>query len=304
MQIKTLGPLVAQENQISLVPSAGKPRQVLSLLALNANRAISVGTLIEEIWGDDPPRSYATTLQTYILQLRRNLDAALKAAQGDGDRATAKDILVTQHNGYLLRVNPRDIDVHEFEALSDRARSAASSGEDAAASALFTEALSLWNGPPLVDVSIGRVLEPEVMRLKEARLAAVEGRLTARLRLGRHAELLSELTVLTMQYPMHENLCAQFMIALHRSGRSWNALEAYQKLRDTMIEELGLEPSARLRRLHQAVLAGDPLLDALEAVDGLDFERQTIRAQQKPVECQTVRSAKAGVTASRSGSRF
>ncbi|WP_051869604.1 AfsR/SARP family transcriptional regulator [Streptomyces resistomycificus] len=149
-------------------------------------------------------------------------------------------------------------------------------GDDARAADLFTRALSLWNGPALVDVQAGRILEPEVMRLAEARIAAVEGRLTARLRMGRHAELLSELTVLTMKYPMHENLCAQFMIALHRSGRSWNALEAYQKLRDTMIEELGLEPSARLRRLHQAVLAGDPLLDSPEVADGLDFERRTV----------------------------
>ncbi|MEU0074321.1 AfsR/SARP family transcriptional regulator [Streptomyces sp. NPDC006332] len=270
MQIRTLGPLVAQENRVSLVPSASKPRQVLSLLALNANRIISVGTLTEEIWGDNPPRSSATTLQTYVFQLRRNLDAAL------GHGQTAKDILVTQHNGYLLRAQPGEIDVHEFELLSGKARSAAAAGDDAAAADLFTQSLSLWNGPPLVDVQAGRILEPEVMRLAEARIAAVEGRLTARLRMGRHAELLSELTDLTMKYPMHENLCAQFMIALHRSGRAWNALEAYQKLRDTMIEELGLEPSARLRRLHQAVLAGDPLLDPPEVADGLDFERRTI----------------------------
>nr|CAJ42325.1 SARP family regulator [Streptomyces steffisburgensis] len=272
MQIKTLGPLVAQENQVSLVPSAGKPRQVLSLLALNANRVISVGTLIEEIWGNNPPRSSATTLQTYIFQLRRNLDSALDRNDG----LTAKDILVTQHNGYLLRARPGDIDVHEFERLAGEARSAAAAGDDAAAADLFTEALSLWDGPALVDVQAGRILEPEIMRLTEARLAAVEGRLAARLRMGRHAELLSELTVLTMKYPMHENLCAQFMIALHRSGRSWNALEAYRRLRDTMIEELGLEPSARLRRLHQAVLAGDPVLDPSAAADGLDFERQAV----------------------------
>jgi SARP family transcriptional regulator, regulator of embCAB operon len=272
VRINILGPLVAQENSVSLTPSASKPRQILSLLALNANRVISVATLIEEIWGDNPPRSSATTLQTYIFQLRRKLDAALARER----RRTAKDVIVTRHGGYLLLAEPGDVDVHEFERLSNAARSAVDAGDDGLASDLFAQALTLWNGPPLVDVQVGRILEPEVMRLTEARIGVMEGRLTARLRMGRHAELLSELTALTAQYPMHENLCAQFMIALHRSGRSWNALESYRKLRNTMIEELGLEPSPRLRRLHRAVLAGDPLLDSSEVADGLDFERHAI----------------------------
>ncbi len=134
-------------------------------------------------------------------------------------------------------------------------------------------------------MQVGRILEPEVMRLTEARIGAMEGRLTARLRMGRHAELLSELTALTAQYPMHENLCAQFMIALHRSGRSWNAWRATANYGDTMIEELGLEPSPRLRRLHRAVLVGDPLLDSSEVADGLDFERHAIACSVPVQSC-------------------
>ncbi len=143
MRIKILGPLVAEENSVSLTPSASKPRQVLSLLALNANRVISVATLIEEIWGDNPPRSSATTLQTYIFQLRRKLDAALARER----RRTAKDVIVTRHGGYLLLAEPGDVDVHRFERLSSDARAVCRFRSRQPRLDLFTQALSLWNGP-------------------------------------------------------------------------------------------------------------------------------------------------------------
>lgn len=268
MQIMVLGPLVALRDSVSIVPSAAKPRQVFSLLALNSNRVVSASLLIEEIWGDKPPRSAATTLQTYIFQLRRKLDATLRP----DERLTAKDVVVTRHAGYVLAVPACDIDALEFERLSAEARLAAENGDNAGAADLFTSALALWNGPALVDVQAGGVLEPEIMRLEEARISAIEGRITARLRMGRHQELLSELTALTVKYPMNENMSAQFILALHRSGRSWRALEVYQKLRKTMIDEIGLEPSTRIRRLHQAVLSGHPALDLPGAVDDIEYE--------------------------------
>ncbi len=257
MEIKVLGPLTAHERGISLVPSAAKPRQILALLALQADHVVTVPTLMEEIWGPDVPRSAATTLQTYILQLRRRIAAALV---GDPERS-AKDVLITQHGGYLLQVQPGQVDAQEYEQLTASGRAAYDAQDYRAASDLLGTALALWTGPALVDVRVGSVLELEVLRMDENRLAALERRIDADLRLGRHAEIVPELRVLTARHPMHESFCAQLMLATHRSGGAWRALEAYQRLRDTLVEELGLEPSPRLRRLQQAVLSADPALD-------------------------------------------
>ncbi|MFE4454964.1 BTAD domain-containing putative transcriptional regulator [Streptomyces sp. NPDC056796] len=257
MEIKVLGPLAARENGVSVVPTAAKPRQILSLLALQADRVVPVATLMEEIWGEDIPRSAATTLQTYILQLRRKIAAAI---EGDPSRQ-AKDILITQHGGYLLQVQPGQVDAHEFSQLAASGRAAHEAGDHYAASALLGRALDMWQGSALVDVRIGTVLELEVLRMEEDRMAALERRIDADLVIGRHTEIVPELRVLVARHPMHENFCAQLMTALHRSGGAWRALEAYQRLRVTLVDELGLEPSARLQRLHQAVLSADPALD-------------------------------------------
>ncbi|GAA2454814.1 MULTISPECIES: AfsR/SARP family transcriptional regulator [Streptomyces] len=257
MEIKVLGPLAARENGVSIVPTAAKPRQILSLLALQADRVVTVPTLMAEIWGEDIPRSAATTLQTYILQLRRKLTAAL---DGDPTRQ-AKDVLVTQHGGYLLQVQPGQVDVQEFGRLATAGRAAHEAGDHYAASELLGSALRMWQGPALVDVRVGPVLELEVLRLEEDRMAALERRIDADLWLGRHTEIVPELRVLVAKHPMHENFCAQLMTALHRAGAAWRALEAYQRLRGTLIDELGLEPSPRLQRLHHAVLSADPALE-------------------------------------------
>jgi DNA-binding SARP family transcriptional activator len=264
MEINVLGPLTARENGVSVVPTAAKPRQILSLLALQSDRVVTVATLMEEIWGEDIPRSAATTLQTYILQLRRKIAAAL---DGDPSRQ-AKDVLVTQHGGYLLQVQPGQVDAHEFTRITASGRAAHEAGDYAAASELLGQALKMWRGSALVDVRVGTVLELEVLRVEEDRMAALERRIDADLKLGRHTEIVPELRVLVARHPMHENFCAQLMTALHRSGSAWRALEAYQRLRVTLVDELGLEPSARLQQLHQAVLSADPALDVQVPVTG------------------------------------
>jgi DNA-binding SARP family transcriptional activator len=257
MDIKVLGRLTAELNGVSVVPSAAKPRQILALLALQPGRVVTVPTLMEEIWGEDIPRSAATTLQTYILQLRRKIAVAL---EGDPSRQP-KDVLVTQHGGYLLEVHPGRIDVQEFEQLHASGRDAHAAEDHRTASELLGRALDLWQGPALVDVRVGGVLELEKLRLEEDRMAALERRIDSDLRLGRHAEMVPELRVLAAKHPMHENFCAQLMTALHRSNNAWRALEAYQRLRGSLVEDLGLEPSPRLQRLHQAILCADPELD-------------------------------------------
>ncbi|HEY8980743.1 MAG TPA: AfsR/SARP family transcriptional regulator [Streptomyces sp.] len=255
MEIKVLGPLTAVEQGTSVVPSAAKPRQILALLAVQAEHVVTVPTLMAEIWGERIPRSASTTLQTYILQLRRRIAASLA-----GDSRGAKDVLVTQFGGYLLRVQPGQTDVQEFERLVAGGRVAYDAGDYRTASRLLGAALALWQGPALVDVRAGSVLELEVLRLEENRMAALERRIEADLRLGRHAEVVPELRVLTARHPMNERFCAQFMLALHRSGGAWRALEAYQRLRGALVTELGLEPSPSLQQLHHAVLSGDTAL--------------------------------------------
>ncbi|MFJ3964857.1 BTAD domain-containing putative transcriptional regulator [Streptomyces sp. NPDC090036] len=259
MRIQVLGPLSAEVNGGSIVPTAGKPRQVLSLLALYPGRVIPVPTLMEEIWGTQPPQSALTTLQTYILQLRRRLGTAM----GPGAPGGAKDVLATRHGGYLLQVPEESVDVHHYERLAREGQSAFESGDDRVSADRLRAALDLWRGPALVDVRVGPILDIEVLRLEESRLVTVERRIDADLRLGRHAELIAELTDLTARHPQHEGLHSQVMVALYRSGRQATALDVYRRLRGRLIEDLGVEPSPQLQRLHQAMLAVDPQLDVL-----------------------------------------
>ncbi|MFF3292023.1 BTAD domain-containing putative transcriptional regulator [Streptomyces sp. NPDC003023] len=259
MEIQVLGPLSAHVNGMSIVPTAGKPRQILALLAFYPGRVMPVPTLMEEIWGTELPQSAMTTLQTYILQLRRRLGTAM----GPDAPGTAKEVLATRHGGYLLQVPPEAVDAHRYEQLVSAGQGAFEDGEDERAAHLFRDALAMWHGPGLVDVRVGPILEIEVLRLEESRLVTVERRIDSDLRLGRHSELIAELTDLTARHPQHEGLHSQAMVALYRSGRQATALDIYRRLRTRLIEELGVEPSPQLQRLHHAMLSVDPALDVV-----------------------------------------
>lgn len=259
MQIEVLGPLSAEVNGVPVVPTASKPRQILALLALYPGRVMPVGILMEEIWGQAPPFSARTTLQTYILQLRRRLGTAM----GPDAPGSAKDVLATRYGGYLLQVPAEAVDVHQYEQLVAQGQAQFEDGDDALAAGCFRRALELWKGPALVDVGVGPVLEIEVLRLEESRLVTRERRIDADLRLGRHTELLAELADLTARHPQHEGLHSQAMVALYRSGRQAAALDLYHRTRRRLIEELGVEPSPQLQRLYQAMLAVDPQLDVV-----------------------------------------
>lgn len=259
MEIQVLGPLGAAVNGKTVVPTAGKPRQLLALLALYPGRVLPVSTLLEEVWRTELPRSAMTTLQTYIMQLRRCIGAAL----GPGAAGAEKDVLATRHGGYLLQVPPESVDVNIYERIVAEGQGAFDRGEDERASRCFRRALALWRGPALVDVRLGPILEIEAMRLGESRLMTVERRIDADLRLGRHAELIAELSDLIARHPHHEGLHAQAMLALYRSGRQASALDAFRRLRTRLVDELGVEPSPQLQRLHQALLSVDPALDVV-----------------------------------------
>ncbi|MBE4741613.1 MULTISPECIES: AfsR/SARP family transcriptional regulator [Streptomyces] len=258
MDIEVLGALSVRENGVSVVPTAPKPRQVLALLALNADQVVSVATLIEELWGETPPRSARTTLQTYVLQLRELIAEAL--AHDENERCTAKDILTTVPGGYRLESRGGTVDFREFERRAGAGYRAMDAEDYTGAARRLADALSLWNGQVLTDIQAGHQIDMEIRRLEEARLCALDQRIEADLRLGRHRELLSELTVLVKQYRMHESLHGQFMLALHRSGRRGEALSVYQRLRATLVAELGLEPSTALSRLQRSVLVARPEL--------------------------------------------
>jgi SARP family transcriptional regulator, regulator of embCAB operon len=257
VEIKILGPIDVTVAGVSAVPSASKPCQLLALLALNAGRVVTADALMEEIWDLRPPRSRVPTLHTYILQIRKKFQDALEK---NGD-ITSKDILVTRRAGYLLDVNPDNVDALRYDTLSSLGRRALNGGDHDSAGWHLAEALGLWRGPALADLPTGPQLVIEAMRLEENRLGDLHLRIDADLRLGRHYQLLGELAALCARHPLLENLRAQFMIALYRSGRQCQALDSYQQLRAMMIDQLGVEPSPRVRQLHHAILTGHPAMD-------------------------------------------
>ncbi|MER6632995.1 AfsR/SARP family transcriptional regulator [Streptomyces sp. NPDC000987] len=257
MEIGVLGPLVVDICGTSVVPSAAKPRQMLALLAVNAGVDVKVTTLTEELWDANPPSGPAGVVQTYVKQLRR----AIALALGPEHERAPKDVLSRSYAGYVLNMPTYAIDAEVFQRLTARGLRSLAGGDDESASQLLGEALALWRGPVLADVRIGPALRLESLRLEETRRSALEGRITADLRLGRHAEVIGELLTLTERFPLEESLHGLLMLALYRSGRSWQALEIFRKLRASTVEELGIEPSLRVQQLHRAILAADPQLD-------------------------------------------
>lgn len=257
LDIRVLGPLLVRRGATPGRLAAAKPRKVLALLLMYAERVVPARSLIREVWHDAPPPSARTTLQTYILQVRRMLRDVLDAPASQ----VAAEVLLTRSDGYLLRVADGRFDLHEFERLSAAGRAALASGDSQHAARSLRQALDLWQGPALVDVPTGPLLEVQTRRLEEDRLTALQQRIEADLRLGRHHDVLSELTALAAQHPLHENVAAQHMLALYRVGRRTDALKAFHRLRSLLVADLGLEPSPPIQRLHTAILCADPELE-------------------------------------------
>ncbi|HEV2783340.1 MAG TPA: AfsR/SARP family transcriptional regulator [Actinophytocola sp.] len=257
MRVSVLGALEVEENGRIITPTASKMRQVIALLAVHAGQVVTVRTLTDELWGPTPPRSPVQSVQTYVLHLRKLIDDA----HPDDPPGLGKEILATRHSGYLLDLPPEGLDVHRYEQLADAGQRALSCGDYERASRLLNAALAMWRGPALVDVQAGPPLGVKISGLEESRLGVQEARIDADLRLGRHNQILGELGELNARYPMHETVCAQYMTALYRAGRTWRALEVFRALREALVSELGLEPSGRVRQLQHAILNADPALD-------------------------------------------
>jgi DNA-binding SARP family transcriptional activator len=246
MEFRILGPLEVAEGGVPVALGAPKQRALLAVLLLHANEVVSAERLVDELWGEAPPARAAKLVQHYVSGLRKVLPAG---------------VLLTRAPGYLLRVEPGQLDLFEFERLLEGAKRGAAEGEVAPAADLYRHALSLWRGPALEDAALEGHAAREAARLDDLRLAVVAERIELELQLGRHAELVGELELLAERHPYQERFRAQLMLALYRAGRQAEALEAYQATRRTLLDELGLEPSHELQRLERAILEQDPSLE-------------------------------------------
>ena len=230
MEFRILGPVEVRDGDRVVSIHRRKHRALLAILILRANTIVTTDVLLEELWGGDPPRTARQALHNYVSLLRKELGA---------------DVLETHDQGYVLHARPEQIDARRFEVLMAEGK--------------FAEALSLWRGPALADLAYEPFAELEARRLDELRLNAREDLIDADLERGRHEALIAELETLVSEHPYRERLRSQLMLALYRSGRQVDALEAYRSARRTLIE-LGLEPSEALRALEQAVLRQDASL--------------------------------------------
>jgi eukaryotic-like serine/threonine-protein kinase len=232
MEFRVLGPLEVLAEGQGRDLGGQKQRSLLAVLLLEANRVVSSDRLIEALWEEEPPETAQKALQVYVSQLRKLL---------------GRERLETRPSGYLLRVEEGELDLDRFEHLRGQGR--------------LAEALSLWRGPPLSDFRYQRFAQSEIARLEEVRLACLEDRIEVDLAAGRHGELVGELEALVREHPLRQRLRGQLMLALYRSGRDAEALEAYKEGRRLLVEDLGIEPRRELRELQQAILNQDPALD-------------------------------------------
>ncbi|MHB9864470.1 AfsR/SARP family transcriptional regulator [Streptomyces sp. YIM S03343] len=269
MRFRILGPLEITSSRAvePLRPKAAKIRVVLATLLVRPNEIVAVDHLIDELWGENPPRTATTTLQVYVSQLRKLLDAA--------DPEYGRDALVTRPPGYALYLDPAQLDLVVFEELHQSGQAALLRAEPAAAADLQRRALQLWRAPLASDTPHGPLLARTAVRLAEMRAAALEQRIRAELQLGHHQQLIGELHSAVAEMPMREEFHMLLMTALYRAGRQADALRIFAQLRRSLVAELAIEPGAQLQRLHQRILAGDPelLYPAAPTPPGTDGER-------------------------------
>jgi DNA-binding SARP family transcriptional activator len=254
IEFGVLGPLEAKSGDQALPLPGPKPRALLALLLLHANEVVSSDRLIDELWDGEPPTTAATALHVHVSQLRK----ALKA-----DR----ELLVTHGAGYVIALEPDQLDLSRFERLAEQGGRALTGGDPASAAVSLGAALALWRGPPLADLAHEPFAQVPILRLEELRLTVVEARADAELALGHHAALVPDLERLVAEHPLRERLWGQLMIALYRSGRQAEALRAYAGVRRRLVDELGIEPGPALQDLQHAILRQEATLAPAAAPD-------------------------------------
>lgn len=249
MEIHVLGPLEVWIDGDAVPLAGGKQRAVLAMLSLRAGEVVSSGQLVEELWGESPPSSAAHTLEVYVSRLRQLFN-------GHGPS------LVRRGTGYVLELGDAVLDARDFTALAGDVSRAAADSEHELVAVRASEALSLWRGKALVDVELGAVGRAEADRFEELRLRTLELRIDSELALGSHEQAVGEVQPLVAQNPYRERFVAQLMLALYRSGRHAEALEAYEQTRRRLDDDLGLQPSADLQQLSAQIVRQESALRA------------------------------------------
>src|SRR6476469_9695665 len=244
MEFRILGPLEASDGDAPVALGPPKQRALLARLLLAEGRTVAVEQLVDDLWGDDVPESAVKMIQIHVSQLRKLLPA---------------DTLITRAPGYALDIDPETLDLVRFARLRERGRAALAAGDPSGAAAALTAALSLWRGPALAEFSEPFALS-ERAHLEELHLASREDRIEADLAFGHSADTVGELEVLVRGHPLRERLRGQLMLALYRSGRQAEALDAYRQFRTRLDQELGIEPSPALRELERQILQQDAQL--------------------------------------------
>ncbi len=248
MEFRLLGALEVLDNEDQPVELRGsKLRTLLAALLLRAGQPVSADRLADLLWGDSPPSGAANALQAQVSKLRRLLtDASLEGRDG----------------GYVLQVDPQQIDAERFTKLAELGHDQLAAGHHAEAAVTLREALALWRGPALEDFLFDEFAEAHRTRLEEMRLSTLEERIDADLASGRHEAVAAELEGLVREHPLRERLWGQLMLALYRCDRQSDSLRAFQRARDLLADELGFEPGPALRDLERQVLAHDSTLVA------------------------------------------
>jgi DNA-binding SARP family transcriptional activator/streptogramin lyase len=278
VEFRILGPLEVVEDGEPVALGTLKERLVLGVLLLHANEFVSRERIIDDLWGEAPPPTARQAVNVYLSKLRKALGRA------------GADPIATASGGYRLHVDPERLDASRMQVLVVSARESVSKGELEHAAERFREALALWRGPTLAGLQLESRGRDEVAQLDELRLAALMDWIDCELALGRHEQALGELNLLVREHPLRERLRAQQMLALYRADRQAEALEAYAEARQTLVNDLGIEPSEALQRLQQAILLHDPSLETPEgtaAVNGLAPATAPPPPQAPPVEAGT-----------------
>jgi DNA-binding SARP family transcriptional activator len=246
VEFRVLGPLELRKGEIPLPLGSEKERALLAILLLNANHTVSRDRLVDGLWAEEAPEKAAKAIQTYVSRLRK---------------VVPRELLRTRAPGYVLELDPEQLDVHRFEQFLAEGQRALAEGSAERASAMLRDGLALWRGPALAEFGSEPFAQSEAARLEELRLSALEARFDADLALGRHRDLVGELELLAARHPLRERVRGQLMLALYRSGRQAEALAVYQDARRRLIDDLGIEPGRALHDLEGAILRHDPALE-------------------------------------------
>ena len=259
-EIRILGPVELSAGGRVLRLKGRLQRALLAILALHANRTVPTYRLIDALWDEDPPATAKTQVRRQVSKLRRTVGESL---------------VRTEPAGYRLSIDPARVDARVFERRVAEARRAVEQGRPRQAGSELAGALAMWRGPALADLN-GAYFAAEAARLEEPRLVAQEYA-EARMATGAHRDLIGDLAARVRRNPLRERPRAQLMLALHRAGRQAEALTVYREGRDVLADELGLEPSPELTRLHQAILTADPHLDLPATGDSRDADLARLR---------------------------